>query len=184
MARFAFTVLQRGTQRSHRGTPGQRRAGRNPGKPALPEHQRQADSAFRCRRRPGGNRRSGSDAAARHGQKLRYFASHEPNSTVTSSPAPQLYWGKEHGSASHRHNATPSLSRTHWPPAGTCGLSTGSTPMPPNGSAPSQYDRSFSHPVPHRLTVCVLNDGRAAVIPGDEKVLTSLGRAMKTDTVP
>jgi hypothetical protein len=58
-------------------------------------------------------------------------------------------------------------------------------PDAPNGRAhPSLYDRSSSHPVPHPLTVCVLSDGRAAVIPGDEKVCTSLGLALKADTVP
>lgn len=58
-------------------------------------------------------------------------------------------------------------------------------PDAPNGrSHPSQYDRSFSHPVPHPLTVCVLTDGRAAVIPGDEKVCGSLGLALKTETAP
>lgn len=58
-------------------------------------------------------------------------------------------------------------------------------PDAPNGSAhPSRYDRSFSHPIPNPLTVCVLNDGRAAVIPGDEKVCSSLGLALKTDTAP
>lgn len=52
----------------------------------------------------------------------------------------------------------------------------------PNGSAhPSLYDRSFSYPVPDPLTVCVLNDGRAAVIPGDTEVCASLGLALKAD---
>ncbi|MBO1268022.1 hypothetical protein [Arthrobacter cavernae] len=56
----------------------------------------------------------------------------------------------------------------------------------PNGSAggPGRHDPTFSHPVPNPLTVCVLNDGRAAVIPGDEKVCGSLGLALKTDTAP
>ena len=58
-------------------------------------------------------------------------------------------------------------------------------PNSPNGRwHPSLYDRSFSYPVPHPLTVCVLHDGRAAVIPGDENVCTSLGLALKSDTVP
>jgi hypothetical protein len=58
-------------------------------------------------------------------------------------------------------------------------------PDAPNGSAhPALYDRSFSYPVPDPLTVCVLDDGRAAVIPGDEKVCGSLGLALKTDTAP
>lgn len=58
-------------------------------------------------------------------------------------------------------------------------------PDAPNGSAhPSLYDRSFSYPVPDPLTVCVLNDGRAAVIPGDENVCASLGLALKADSVP
>ncbi|MDQ0680559.1 hypothetical protein QFZ30_003941 [Arthrobacter pascens] len=58
-------------------------------------------------------------------------------------------------------------------------------PNTPNGSAhPSLHDRSFSYPIPDPLTVCVLSDGRAAVIPGDDKVCTSLGLALKADTVP
>ncbi|MDQ1058476.1 hypothetical protein QFZ23_002377 [Arthrobacter globiformis] len=58
-------------------------------------------------------------------------------------------------------------------------------PNDPDGSAhPSLHDRSFSYPIPDPLTVCVLNDGRAAVIPGDENVCSSLGLALKTDTVP
>jgi len=52
----------------------------------------------------------------------------------------------------------------------------------PNGMAhPNLYDRSFSYPVPNPLTVCVLKDGRAAVIPGDEGVCASLGLALKAD---
>lgn len=55
-------------------------------------------------------------------------------------------------------------------------------PASPNGMAhPSLYDRSFSYPAPNQLTVCVLNDGRAAVIPGDEDVCASLGLALKAD---
>lgn len=55
-------------------------------------------------------------------------------------------------------------------------------PDSPNGMAhPSLYDRSSSHPVPNPLTVCVLRDGRAAVIPGDEDVCASLGLALKDD---
>ncbi|MEV7136440.1 hypothetical protein AB0N24_26650, partial [Arthrobacter sp. NPDC093128] len=58
-------------------------------------------------------------------------------------------------------------------------------PKSPNGMAhPGLYDRSFSYPVPDLLTVCVLSDGRAAVIPGDENVCASLGLAVKADTVP
>lgn len=53
---------------------------------------------------------------------------------------------------------------------------------PDGGAHPSLHDPSFSHPVPPELTVCVLNDGRAAVIPGDENVCASLGLASKTDT--
>lgn len=52
----------------------------------------------------------------------------------------------------------------------------------PGGTAhPSLYDRSFSHPVPNPLTVCVLQDGRAAVIPGDQEVCASLGLELKAD---
>jgi hypothetical protein len=55
----------------------------------------------------------------------------------------------------------------------------------PNGRwHPSLYDRSFSYPIPDPLTVCVLNDGRAAVIPGDEDVCASLGLALKADESP
>ncbi|MBT2514967.1 hypothetical protein [Arthrobacter sp. ISL-30] len=58
-------------------------------------------------------------------------------------------------------------------------------PDAPNGYPhPSLHDRSFSYPVPDPLTVCVLNDGRAAVIPGDEKVCASLGLALKSDATP
>ena len=58
-------------------------------------------------------------------------------------------------------------------------------PDAPNGGAhPSLHDPSFSYPIPDQLTVCVLHDGRAAVIPGDEKVCSSLGLALKTDTAP
>ncbi|MBT2535119.1 hypothetical protein [Arthrobacter sp. ISL-69] len=61
----------------------------------------------------------------------------------------------------------------------------GLDPDDPDGNAhPSLYDRSFSYPVPDPLTVCVLQDGRAAVIPGDEKVCGALGLALKTDTAP
>lgn len=58
-------------------------------------------------------------------------------------------------------------------------------PDAPDGRThPSLRDRSSSYPVPHPLTVCVLSDGRAAVIPGDEKVCDSLGLALKTATAP
>ncbi len=58
----------------------------------------------------------------------------------------------------------------------------GLDPDSPNGMAhPSLYNRSSSYPVPDPLTVCVLNDGRAAVIPGDESVCASLGLALKAD---
>ena len=58
-------------------------------------------------------------------------------------------------------------------------------PSATNGGAhPSLYDRSFSYPIPDPLTVCVLHDGRAAVIPGDQKVCGSLGLALKSDTTP
>lgn len=61
----------------------------------------------------------------------------------------------------------------------------GLDPDSPNGRPhPSLYDRNASYPIPNPLTVCVLNDGRAAVIPGDEKVCASLGLALKADTVP
>ncbi|RAM37214.1 hypothetical protein [Arthrobacter globiformis] len=58
-------------------------------------------------------------------------------------------------------------------------------PDAPDGRThPSLRDGSSSYPVPDPLTVCVLNDGRAAVIPGDEKVCGSLGLALKTPTAP
>lgn len=58
-------------------------------------------------------------------------------------------------------------------------------PESPNGMAhPSLYDRSFSYPIPTPLAVCVLKDGRAAVIPGDKDVCASLGLAMKADEAP
>ncbi|HEY3575719.1 MAG TPA: hypothetical protein VGK98_18075 [Arthrobacter sp.] len=58
-------------------------------------------------------------------------------------------------------------------------------PDAPDGRThPSRRDRSSSYPVPNPLTVCVLSDGRAAVIPGDEKVCDSLGLALKTDPAP
>jgi hypothetical protein len=58
-------------------------------------------------------------------------------------------------------------------------------PGAPDGRThPSLRDRSSSYPVPDPLTVCVLSDGRAAVIPGDENVCSSLGLALKTDTLP
>lgn len=58
-------------------------------------------------------------------------------------------------------------------------------PKDPDGLAhPSLHDPSSSHPVPNPLTVCVLPDGRAAVIPGDEKVCGALGLALKTDPAP
>lgn len=61
----------------------------------------------------------------------------------------------------------------------------GLDPNSPNGRAhPSLHDPSSSYPIPDPLTVCVLNDGRAAVIPGDENVCASLGLALKADTVP
>lgn len=53
---------------------------------------------------------------------------------------------------------------------------------PDGGAHPGLHDPSFSHPVPPELTVCVLKDGRAAVIPGDENVCASLGLASKADT--
>lgn len=55
-------------------------------------------------------------------------------------------------------------------------------PDAPDGRThPSLRDGS-SYPVPAPLTVCVLSDGRAAVIPGDENVCGSLGLALKTNT--
>jgi hypothetical protein len=58
-------------------------------------------------------------------------------------------------------------------------------PKSPNGMAhPSLYDRSFSYAIPNPLTLCVLSDGRAAVIPGDEDVCASLGLALKADEAP
>jgi hypothetical protein len=55
-------------------------------------------------------------------------------------------------------------------------------PNVPNGTAdPKLFDRTFSYPVPDPLTVCVLDDGRAAVMPGDEKICGSLGLASKAD---
>ncbi|WP_175637345.1 hypothetical protein [Sinomonas mesophila] len=43
---------------------------------------------------------------------------------------------------------------------------------------PGQEDPTFSHPVPHPLTVCVW-DGQAAVIPGDSSVCAKLGLSEK-----
>jgi hypothetical protein len=61
----------------------------------------------------------------------------------------------------------------------------GIDPDDPDGSAhPSLHDPSFSYPVPDPLTVCVLSDGRAAVIPGDDNVCASLGLALKADKTP
>jgi hypothetical protein len=61
----------------------------------------------------------------------------------------------------------------------------GLDPDDPDGNAhPSLHNPSFSYPVPDQLTVCVLNDGRAAVIPGDENVCASLGLALKADKTP
>ncbi|WP_248763141.1 hypothetical protein [Pseudarthrobacter sp. SSS035] len=61
----------------------------------------------------------------------------------------------------------------------------GLDPDAPDGRThPSLRDGSSSYPIPNPLTVCVLSDGRAAVIPGDEKVCASLGLALKADTVP
>jgi hypothetical protein len=58
-------------------------------------------------------------------------------------------------------------------------------PDAPDGRThPSLRDRGSSYPVPDPLTVCVLSDGRAAVIPGDEKVCASLGLALKANTAP
>jgi hypothetical protein len=58
-------------------------------------------------------------------------------------------------------------------------------PASPNGMAhPSLYDRSFSYPVLNPLALCVLNEGRAAVIPGDEGVCASMGLALKADKAP
>lgn len=49
-------------------------------------------------------------------------------------------------------------------------------PDAPDGRThPSLGDGSSSYPIQNRLTVCVLSDGRAAVIPGDEDVCASLG---------
>ncbi|MDN4611076.1 hypothetical protein [Arthrobacter burdickii] len=42
---------------------------------------------------------------------------------------------------------------------------------------PGDYDPSGSHPVPNLLTVCVMDDGRAAVIPGPSTVCQDLGLA-------
>ncbi|MBT2248826.1 hypothetical protein JHV56_08975 [Arthrobacter sp. BHU FT2] len=53
-------------------------------------------------------------------------------------------------------------------------------PNSTSGAAdPKLFDRTFSYPVPDPLTVCVLDDGRAAVIPGDEGICGSLGLASK-----
>ncbi|ANF30726.1 hypothetical protein A0130_02665 [Leifsonia xyli] len=50
----------------------------------------------------------------------------------------------------------------------------------PNGTAPHDaYDRSFSHPVPPELAVCVMHDGTAAVVPGDDSVCAKLGLSVK-----
>lgn len=50
----------------------------------------------------------------------------------------------------------------------------------PSGTAPKDaYDRSFSHPVPPHLAVCVMGDGTAAVAPGDDTVCAQLGLPVK-----
>lgn len=61
----------------------------------------------------------------------------------------------------------------------------GLDPNSPNGLAhPSLHDPSSSYPVPNPLTVCVLTDGRAAVIPGDKDVCASLGLVLKAEEEP
>ncbi|MFP3463531.1 hypothetical protein R5O87_22055 [Arthrobacter globiformis] len=61
----------------------------------------------------------------------------------------------------------------------------GLDPNAPDGRTPPNLrDGSSSSPIPNPLTVCVLSDGRAAVIPGDENVCGALGLALKTDTAP
>lgn len=49
----------------------------------------------------------------------------------------------------------------------------------PSGVNPERVDRTFSHPVPEPLTVCVMSDGMAAVIPGPPEVCGRLGLAEK-----
>ncbi|GAA4150007.1 hypothetical protein [Leifsonia shinshuensis] len=50
----------------------------------------------------------------------------------------------------------------------------------PSGTASKDaYDRSFSHPVPPHLAVCMMGDGTAAVVPGDDTVCAKLGLAVK-----
>lgn len=48
-------------------------------------------------------------------------------------------------------------------------------------TAPSAYDRTFSHPVPSPLTVCVMGDGTAAIVPGDEHVCAKLGLSARNE---
>ncbi|WP_026550349.1 hypothetical protein [Arthrobacter sp. Br18] len=52
---------------------------------------------------------------------------------------------------------------------------------PEGSSPPEDHDPTFSSPVPAQLTACVLPDGRAAVIPGDETVCAELGLALRVD---
>lgn len=45
----------------------------------------------------------------------------------------------------------------------------------PSGVNHDPVDRAFSYPVPSPLSVCVMSDGTAAVIPGPESACASLG---------
>jgi hypothetical protein len=51
---------------------------------------------------------------------------------------------------------------------------------PSGTTGPGAYDRTFSHPVPSPLTVCVMGDGTAAVVPGDEHVCAKLGLSARS----
>lgn len=50
----------------------------------------------------------------------------------------------------------------------------------PSGVSPDPVDRTFSYPVPDPLTVCVMDDGMAAVIPGGPEVCRRLGLAERS----
>jgi hypothetical protein len=51
----------------------------------------------------------------------------------------------------------------------------------PSGVSTEPADRSFSHPVPEELAVCVLREGIAAVVPGPGTVCGELGLPEKLE---
>jgi hypothetical protein len=111
------------------------------------------------------------------------FARAERNGNQFPGTTAVLGEGTKVGEPSTQHNPIPiedalAVCRVMWAHHGL-------DPDSPNGMAhPSLYDPSSSYPVPNPLTVCVLPDGRAAVIPGDEDVCGSLGLALKADEAP